>query len=108
MPEGGYNKYTIRQLAGSEYTGVPRTRNTIQPKGVDALSAGDRLRLGYLTGDTSDTYDESLASLEDRRQMLGLKPSGERRPNWLANTGRVPEAFIQGAPYPDEMIGETP
>ena len=41
--------------------------------------------------------------IEDHRQMLGLKPAGDTRPVWLANTGRVSEAEMQGADYPDGL-----
>lgn len=99
----GYRKLTPRQLAGSEYGGVGETRNTLQPKGPEALTPADELRLGYLVGDTTDPLQLTIASLEDRRQMLGLKPAGDQRPTWLANTGRTAEAEIQGAQYPDEL-----
>jgi hypothetical protein len=98
-----YNRLTPRQLNGSEYGGVGETRNTLQPKGADALDASDRLRLGYLVGDETDTLQLGLLSLEDRRQALGLKPANNRRPNWLANTGRTAEAELQGAEYPEEI-----
>lgn len=102
MPEGNYNRLTPAQLAGSEYGGT-ESRNTVQPKGPEALTAGEVLRLGYLVGDTSDALQQTNLSLEDRRQMVGLKPAGDSRPNWLANTGRTPEAEIQGAEYPEEI-----
>lgn len=98
-----YNRYTQGQIEGSEYGGVGRTLNTVQPKGADALSAADKLRLGYLTGDTTDSLHQSILSLEDRRQMMGLKPSGDVRPIWLSGTGRLPEAAILGAEYPDDL-----
>lgn len=99
-----YNRLTPRQLNGSEYGGVGETRNTLQPKGAEALDADDRLRLGYLTGNgESDPLQLTLDSLEDRRQALGLKPAGDRRPIWLANTGRTAEAEIQGVEYPPEI-----
>lgn len=97
-----YGSYTSRQLDGSEYGGVAETRNTVQPKGSDALTPGEILRLGYLVGDTSDTLNQDLTSLEDRRQMLGLKPAGNERPRWLAHTGRITEAELAGVEYPDE------
>lgn len=74
---------TRRQLTGSEFGGVERTSSTIQPKGADALSNGDRLRLGYLTGE-----ENNPESIEDRRQMLGLRPSDGRRPMFLLETGK--------------------
>jgi hypothetical protein len=77
-----------RQITGSEYSGVDETKATIQPKGAEALNNGDILRLGYLTGEESDTE-----SLEDRRQFLGLHPATGPRPNWLKNTGQ--EAYAE-------------
>lgn len=111
MPEiqgVGYNRLSPRQLGGSEYGGVGETRNTVQPKGSpDDLKNGELLRLGYLTGDTSDVRQETPLSLEDHRQMLGLKPAGDSRPTWLANaTPRDTLAQIEGAQYPDGMLDE--
>ncbi len=104
-----YNRLTPRQLAGSEYGGVGETRNTLQPKGAEALSTSDELRLGYLTGEgASDPLQQTILSLEDRRQALGLKPAGDQRPIWLSNTGRTTEAEIQGAEYPDELSTLNP
>ena len=77
---------TSRQLTGSEYGGVDRTKATIQPQSAEALTAGDRLRLGYLTGQETDTE-----SLEDRRQMLGLRPADGRPPMFILNTGQASE-----------------
>lgn len=99
-----YDQYNEYQLGGSEYGGVGPTRNTVQPKGGDALSAGEKLRLGYLVGDLTDPLNQQPeVSLEDRRQMLGLKSAGVDRPVWLAGSGRVPEAEILGIEYPDEI-----
>jgi hypothetical protein len=104
-----YDNYNEYQLGGSEYGGVGPTHNTVQPKGAEALSAGDRLRLGYLVGDLTDPLNQQPElSLEDRRQMLGLKPAGASRPVWLAGTGRVPEAEILGIEYPDEIAELDP
>lgn len=86
----GYEQYTGRQRGGSEYSGVDRTRATIQPKHSSALVNDEVLRLGYLTGDEQDTE-----SLEDRRQMLGLRPADGARPKWLSNTGQASEAERQ-------------
>jgi hypothetical protein len=99
----GYNRLTPRQVEGSEYGGVGETRNTLQPKGAEAITPSDELRLGYLVGDISDPEQQTVLSLEDRRQMLGLKPAGNRRPIWLANTGRTAEAELQGVEYPEEI-----
>lgn len=77
---------TPKQLTGSEYGGVQPTKSTIQPKGADALSNGDRLRLGYLTG-----QEDNPESLEDRRQFLGLRPASGRRPLFLLETGMESE-----------------
>lgn len=103
-----YNRLTPRQLAGSEYGGVGETRNTVQPKGSpDDLTPGEQLRLGYLTGDTTDVRQETVLSLEDHRQMLGLKPAGDSRPVWLANASpRATWAEIEGAVYPENMLDE--
>lgn len=103
-----YNRLTPRQLEGSEYGGVGETRNTLQPKGAEALTASDELRLGYLVGETCDPEQLTILSIEDRRQMVGLKPAGDRRPNWLANTGRAAEAELQGAEYPPELSTLNP
>jgi hypothetical protein len=107
MPESfgaNYNRLTPRQRGGSEYSGVGETRNTLQPKGAEAISSSDELRLGYLTGDgAKDPLQLTIMSLEDRRQMVGLKPSSDLRPIWLSNTGRTAEAEIAGAEYPDEL-----
>lgn len=80
---------TPRQRTGSEFGGVETTKATIQPKGVDALTNGDRLRLGYLTG-----VENNPESMEDRRQMLGLRPASGRRPFFLLNTGQRSELEI--------------
>lgn len=103
-----YNRLSPRQLAGSEYGGVAETRNTVQPKGSpDDLTPGEILRLGYLTGDTTDVRQETVLSLEDHRQMLGLKPAGDTRAVWLANTSpRATLAEIEGAVYPEGMIDD--
>jgi hypothetical protein len=97
-----YEGVTPGQLAGYEYGGT-YSRNTVQPKGRDALKAGEELRLGYLTGDTSDSLQLTDLSIEDARQMVGLKPAGDTRPVWLANTGRTTLAELQGVDYPDEL-----
>lgn len=75
-------EYDAYQRTGSEFGGVARTPNGIQPKPAEALTNGDKLRLGYLTGN-----DQNAMSLEDRRQMLGLRPANGRRPLWLRNVG---------------------
>jgi hypothetical protein len=104
-----YNGLTPRQVHGSEYGGVGETRNTLEPKGKDALDASDELRLGYLTSDgASDPLQQTLSSLEDRRQALGLLPAGDLRPVWLANTGRTAEAEILGVEYPDDLTTFDP
>lgn len=99
-----YERYTPQQVGGSEYGGVESSRNTVQPKGGDALTAADQLRLGYLVGDLSDPLQQQETSLEDRRQMMGLKSSGISRPVWLAGTGKTPEAEILGIEYPDDLV----
>lgn len=101
-----YNKYTPAQIGGSEFGGTV-SRNTVQPKSNEALTSGDILRLGYLVGDTTDSLQQTPLSLEDRRQMLGLKPAGDLRPVWLAGTNKVPLAEMEGAPYPDPISSDT-
>lgn len=107
--------YTDQQWYGSEFGGITEpTRNTVQPKGRDSLTAAEELRLLRTTGDLSDTIQQTPMSLEDRRQMLGLKPAGNTRPNWLGNTGRRPYAadypFPYGVEYPEaeEDTGDVP
>lgn len=102
MTSQGYGGLTPAQRAGSEYGGT-YSHNTVQPKAAEALTAAEQLRLGYLTGDTSDALQLTELSLEDHRQMLGLKPAGNTRPTWLAGTGRAPQAEILGVAYPDEL-----
>lgn len=71
-----------RQACGSEYGGVqPTLAGGIQPKPEEALTAGEKLRLGYLTGDETNT--DACTNLEDRRQMMGLRPAEGGRPVWL-------------------------
>lgn len=102
-----YNRYTPQQREGTEFGGA-QSLNTVQPKGADALTSGDVLRLGYLVGDASDPLQQQIPlSLEDKRQMLGLKPAGDRRPIWLAGTGRTPLAEMEGAEYPDPISSDT-
>jgi hypothetical protein len=90
-----WDRYTGLQKEGSEFGGIDSPRGGVQPKGADALSAAEKLRLFYSVGDITDTLKQTNLSLDDRRQMLGLKPAGDLRPNWLANTGRVPRAEIE-------------
>lgn len=72
-----------RQLQGTEYGGVqPTLAGGIQPKGPDALTNGEILRLGYLTGNEAETRRDK--SLEDLRQFYGLLPAEGGRPAWLA------------------------
>lgn len=94
--------YTPKQEDGSEFGGTI-SRNTIQPKQSEALSAGEELRLTYLVGDLSDTLQETPLSLEDRRQALGLKPASDQRPNWLGNTGKMSRAELELEDYPDAL-----
>lgn len=69
--------YTPEQLTGSEYGGVEKTWATIQPKDSGNLTNAEKLKLEYLTG------VDATMSLEDRRQMLGLRPAEGRHPQWL-------------------------
>ena len=89
-----WDQFTSEQLQGSEYSGVSPTKNTVQPKGTDALTNGDRLRLGYLTGDETDSSNPE--NIEDNRQFWGLLPADKARPYWLEGTGRPSEAEIRG------------
>lgn len=72
-----------RQRAGTEYGGIqPTLAGGIQPKGEDALTNSEKLRLGYVTGAEADTRRDQ--NLDDHRQMLGLKPADPHsRPVWL-------------------------
>lgn len=83
-------QYNNRQKTGSEYSGVERTTASIQPMPGEALTNGEKLRLGYLTGVEDDTE-----SLEDRRQAVGLRPATGKRPLWLSATGQRSEAEIR-------------
>ncbi len=80
-------RFLYDQRLGSEYGGVSYsgriTTNTVQPKDPSALTADECMRLGYLTGRDNDSM-----SLEDRRQMVGLRRS-DGRPSW----------FVTGQPY---------
>ncbi len=87
----GYEDYTPRQRGGSEFGGVQSTPATIQPMPPEALTAADQLRLGYLSG-----VDTDPDAIEDRRQMMGLRPADGRRPSWLKNTGQISEAEVEG------------
>lgn len=90
------------QITGSEYGGVQyRSRvvnNTVQPKPADALTAGERLRLGYLTGVEDDTM-----SYEDRRQFCGLRyPDG--RPSWYVTGQPFPPTYGQAFDQQQQLI----
>lgn len=98
-----WEEYTAHQLTGSEFGGVEDPRNSVQPKGQEALTAGEKLRLSYLVGDESDSLQETPLSLTDRRQMWGLKPASDLRPTWLVNTGKESEAELLGL-IPEEII----
>lgn len=101
-----YGRLTPTQVIGSEYGGTT-SRNTVQPKGADALTSSDILRLQSVVGDANDPLQMTPLSLEDKRQALGLKPAGDRRPIWLAGTGRTPLAEMEGAEYPDPISSAT-
>lgn len=75
---------TSDQFRGSEYGGVGPTSNTFQPQPPDAMTNTELLRNSYLTGEPPDYK----LNIEDRRQMMGLKPAGKnKRPWWLLETG---------------------
>lgn len=76
--------YDEFQRSGTEYGGVVGTPSGIQPQPGETFTAGDRLRLGYTTGNEDDWQ-----SLEDRRQFLGLRPATGERPMWLGNISPV-------------------
>lgn len=76
----GYGRYIPEAKEGSEYGGIDNTYNTTQPKPASAMTTAEQLRLGYLTG-----QDQNWKSLEDRRQMMGLRPANGRHPEWLKN-----------------------
>jgi len=80
-------KFFADQRMGSEYGGVQYqsriVTNTVQPKVPEALTADERLRLGYLTG-----VEDNSMSLEDRRQFVGLRHA-DGRPSW----------FVTGQPF---------
>ena len=82
--------YSSKQLRGSEYGGVADTPSTLQPIPESALDNGERLRLGYLTGEMN------TESFVDRRQFWGLRPAGGERPRWLSETGVTSQADIEG------------
>lgn len=69
-------------LSGTEYGGVqPTLAGGIQPKDPEQLTAGEILRLSYVTGDLTET--DPVKGLEDRRQMMGLRPAEGGRPQYL-------------------------
>lgn len=94
--------YTPQQWDGTEFGGTDDRTNTLQPKGRDSLTAGEELRLFYTVGDLTDPLQQTELSLEDRRQMLGLKPASNRPPNWLLNTGRPPRAVTEVEGWPED------
>ena len=95
----GYQDQPFEALLGTEFGGVGAENkyNTIQPKPAEALTTAEKLRLGYTTGDETD-----FRSLEDRRQMLGLRPANGRHPEWLIHVSPqnrpelLSESQIQG------------
>jgi hypothetical protein len=77
-----YRPAIPEQLQGSEYGGVAHpVAGGVQPKDPEALTNGEILRLGYMTGDEAET--RARLTLDDRRQMLGLRPAQGSRPRWL-------------------------
>jgi hypothetical protein len=93
------------QIVGSEYGGVQyRSRvvqNTVQPKDPDALTAVERLRLGYLTG----VEDDSM-SYEDRRQMCGLR-NADGRPSWFVTGQPFPPTYGEAFDAAQQIIEQT-
>jgi hypothetical protein len=75
-----------RWLAGTEYGGVqPTLAGGIQPKDPEHLTAGEILRLSYVTGDLTETRAD--LGIEDRRQMMGLRPAEGGRPQFIDGLG---------------------
>ncbi|MGX9924116.1 hypothetical protein ACWIG4_30180 [Streptomyces sp. NPDC002248] len=97
-----WDDYTSSQKAGSEYSGVNETGSSVQPKKSEALSNGEKLRLGYVTGVENDP--ESIA---DSRQFWGLRPADGARPYWLDNTGIPSEAEIREVGNNDDGTPRT-
>lgn len=101
MDVEGYKGYPPEALTGTEYGGAPSEfrYNNLQPKPAGAqLSAREQLYLGYMTGED----DGDWRSLEDRRQMMGLRPASGTRPEWLTHVSPrdrlelTSEAELQG------------
>lgn len=59
-------------MAESEYGGVDSPPATVQPKGQDALTADDQMRLIRLTGTT-----DPLAPRDNQRAWQGLAPNSQ-------------------------------
>lgn len=73
--------YSQRQRMGTEFGGVEDPiAGGIQEKGTDALTPGEKLRLGYRTGVEDSTQ---LVNIDDLRQFIGLRPADGRRPWFL-------------------------
>jgi hypothetical protein len=80
------------QATGTEYGGIePLLPGMMQPKGYDAITNGERLRLEYSLG--VDEID--LSALEDRRQMLGLRPADGGRPTWLSKVSPTDDPRLE-------------
>jgi len=90
----GWEPDQLRQAEGSEFGGVqPTLAGGIQPKGPEALTPGEKLRLGYVTGVEDDTNIQT--NLEDRRQMMGLRPASGARPLWLDGVSPTDDPRLQ-------------
>lgn len=93
------------QITGSEYGGVQyRARvvqNTVQPKDPDALTAGEMLRLGYLTGVETDSM-----SYEDRRQFCGLRKA-DGSPSWFVTGQPFPPTYAEAFDAQQQIIENT-
>lgn len=83
-----------RQAQGSEFTGIqPTLAGGIQPKGTEALTPGEKLRLGYVTGNEDNTHRDQ--NLDDHRQAMGLRPAEGTRPMWLDHVNDEEDLRLQ-------------
>lgn len=87
--------YSNFQRTGTEYGGVAHTPSGIQPKPAEAFTNSDRLRLGYTTGE-----EENWQSIEDLRQMVGLRPANGGRPQYIGH------ASVEGDPRLKPLIDD--
>lgn len=81
MSGEGYEQFPPEAMNGTEFGGAPAEDrwNTLQPRRGDDYSTAEQLRSGYTTG------EDDWRALEDRRQMMGLRPADGAHPRWLVN-----------------------